>query len=574
MKIDKQSAHAVIYPFEDTRLHYDNEGGAYIYNYDGSLVLCIYEAEYGEDFWWTVFDANTYTVLDNMKFSLAGQPTLEKAIQNFLKKSIYADEFDIQQRAASRKCMADFRAEFVPHWDMDYYAIDYKIYQVRNSLLDYLSERDERHPYMFMDWDFANTHGFDFGDYGLVYEGKIKYVNEFESESKILEHIFDKFNLNHPSDFYGHSLSVSDVVEVNGRYFYCNDIGFVEFDPYDNSRIGAASRKTAKTLTLDMMEEHEGAFIGDGVITYIFRFPKGAQLEIHKDWEDSELWEWSLWFNYTCILSGRTQFGTPELALEDFIWGENIGIYKPEYSYYIDDAYAYLDVYEASNKQAGLGDDDEPRIASSKQADYSDKELRLYDNGYEHIATEDKSSGMAQTMADDMNANGYDVKLVNKPGGKVNVWAKSVDNAQSPYNYYFYGPKTASNKNATRHFTEVAFCWPKTADSFVDNEVAKSVETYIRNNDLDPYGYPSDYDAVVDWATKQYELYGKPNTPSKHINDIVEDVLFVLDEHTASNKQATRHFTYAEMQELDDEIEGRELHNSSRLRYTTDCELM
>ena len=44
--------------------------------------------------------------------------------------------------------------------------------------------------------------------YKKVYEGDV--------ECKNLEEVYTMFNINHPAEFKGHSLSVSDVVEVKG----------------------------------------------------------------------------------------------------------------------------------------------------------------------------------------------------------------------------------------------------------------------------------------------------------------------------------------------------------------------
>lgn len=66
----------------------------------------------------------------------------------------------------------------------------------------------------------------DKNNYELVYEGKI--------ETNDLESIYTKFNLNHPHGFTGHSLSMSDVVELyddNGsEFYYVNRFGFKEID--------------------------------------------------------------------------------------------------------------------------------------------------------------------------------------------------------------------------------------------------------------------------------------------------------------------------------------------------------
>lgn len=76
--------------------------------------------------------------------------------------------------------------------------------------------------YAFMRWDYAQNHGFDFNDYSFKYEGEI----EESSVDWALEKLFQKFNLDHPSDFTGHSLSVSDIIRLNKRFYYCDSFGF------------------------------------------------------------------------------------------------------------------------------------------------------------------------------------------------------------------------------------------------------------------------------------------------------------------------------------------------------------
>lgn len=52
------------------------------------------------------------------------------------------------------------------------------------------------------------------------------------NRSTFLESVFEKFNLDHPEDFKGHSLSVSDIVAIreNGAVscYYCDSICFQE----------------------------------------------------------------------------------------------------------------------------------------------------------------------------------------------------------------------------------------------------------------------------------------------------------------------------------------------------------
>lgn len=61
-------------------------------------------------------------------------------------------------------------------------------------------------------------------DYEVVYEGKLDYLEM----PNALEELFDIFNVKRPNDFKGHSMSVSDIVEVDGKNYYCDAAGWVE----------------------------------------------------------------------------------------------------------------------------------------------------------------------------------------------------------------------------------------------------------------------------------------------------------------------------------------------------------
>ena len=63
-----------------------------------------------------------------------------------------------------------------------------------------------------------------------LHKDHYKMVWEEESEDTDLENIFIRFNHNHPEGFKGHSLSVSDVVEIDGKYYYCDSFGFKEVE--------------------------------------------------------------------------------------------------------------------------------------------------------------------------------------------------------------------------------------------------------------------------------------------------------------------------------------------------------
>ena len=80
-------------------------------------------------------------------------------------------------------------------------------------------KKDKMRAYGFMSYDFAKTHGFSIDDYEKVYEG---------DEDIALYGIFEKFNINRPTDFKGHSLSVSDIIIANGIAYYVDDFGFIK----------------------------------------------------------------------------------------------------------------------------------------------------------------------------------------------------------------------------------------------------------------------------------------------------------------------------------------------------------
>ena len=65
-------------------------------------------------------------------------------------------------------------------------------------------------------------------NYAKVYgfEGSMRE----EGTSAKLEAIFTAFNCNHPIGFRGHSLSVSDVVSLNGEYYFCDSFGFKKIE--------------------------------------------------------------------------------------------------------------------------------------------------------------------------------------------------------------------------------------------------------------------------------------------------------------------------------------------------------
>lgn len=79
--------------------------------------------------------------------------------------------------------------------------------------------------YCFRDFDCAMKNGFDRFDYVSVYAGEV----DAPTIGKALEQVYMLHNRdNRPSGQCFRSVSMSDVVTINGIPYYCDDIGWSE----------------------------------------------------------------------------------------------------------------------------------------------------------------------------------------------------------------------------------------------------------------------------------------------------------------------------------------------------------
>ena len=93
--------------------------------------------------------------------------------------------------------------------------------------------------------------------YDKVYDGAVDCAN--------LEGVYRVFNLEHPAEYRGHSLSVSDIVEVKKApstepgFYFCDSVGFkpVPFEP-----VKAQERK-ADTIRVVLLEPGKLARVAD-----------------------------------------------------------------------------------------------------------------------------------------------------------------------------------------------------------------------------------------------------------------------------------------------------------------------
>ena len=95
----------------------------------------------------------------------------------------------------------------------------YKIYQVDPHNCDYAFEW----------WSWCKDR-FNFKDYKLVYEADVE--PSAGGPMAMLEELFELFNKHRPTDFKGHSLSVSDVVELDDKFYFCDSVGWLDITKF------------------------------------------------------------------------------------------------------------------------------------------------------------------------------------------------------------------------------------------------------------------------------------------------------------------------------------------------------
>jgi hypothetical protein len=105
------------------------------------------------------------------------------------------------------------------------------------------------------------------GNYDLCYTAPA-------AEAVDPEKLYEKFNLDRPGDFGGHSLSVSDIVAIkqNGRvsYYYCDSFGFQELPDF---------RKPENYLKAAELSTEDDYGMIDGIINNGQKQPTVAELE-------------------------------------------------------------------------------------------------------------------------------------------------------------------------------------------------------------------------------------------------------------------------------------------------------
>ena len=118
----------------------------------------------------------------------------------------------------------------------------YSIYQ-----LD-LSDHTDNLRFISLDWLESKGFSVDLDNYRMVYAMRLE-------PGETLEDIYRRFNIDHPKDFTGHSLSVSDVVVLHGNgadtAYYVDSIGFKELPDFFDTGAPEAKRDVSLREQLD-----------------------------------------------------------------------------------------------------------------------------------------------------------------------------------------------------------------------------------------------------------------------------------------------------------------------------------
>lgn len=91
-----------------------------------------------------------------------------------------------------------------------------------------LPHNDDTEGMIFRDYEtVVNDKRFSLSMYEKVYETEIEPGN---SDMETCEKVYYIFNMAHPDDYKSRSLSMSDIVSVDGRLYMCDRFGFRPVD--------------------------------------------------------------------------------------------------------------------------------------------------------------------------------------------------------------------------------------------------------------------------------------------------------------------------------------------------------
>ena len=134
------------------------------------------------------------------------------------------------------------------------------IYQLRTDLPNH-------HDIAFASMNFMRKHDkkIEPNNYELVYAGNL-YATDDKSESEILEQLFERFNIDRPESFAGHSLSMSDVVVLNrdgnSSAHYVDRIGYEALPEFVEGREHIIDYNWYKDMEDEKHRNHQNEALG------------------------------------------------------------------------------------------------------------------------------------------------------------------------------------------------------------------------------------------------------------------------------------------------------------------------
>lgn len=290
---------------------------------------------------------------------------------------------------------------FVPHWDMDYYAIDYEIYQTNG---------ERGYDYRFESFDWAMEHGFSLKDYSLVYSGELRKPEGYYPDEQICEQLFTILNTNQPYDYRARSLSISDIICLGGHYYYVDSIGFVEVDEETHGKF------TCPPFSFFDYSEQEGFQDGEVIQSYNYiESPSGryvmwcVQRSVNGPFD--ELWQWFVSVGSDMELSDN-KFGTPEEAYEDMVAKHRVAKSASGYWDEVQIAYKIVSL-ELSDRDYSDADDLVADVWEVLDAEYGDVDDEFAADVIDLVAADfglfDYNDVYASNMIPSKSASNFDI---------------------------------------------------------------------------------------------------------------------------------------------------------------------
>lgn len=184
--------------------------------------------------------AEMASVYLSMETGLPFDPTNHAAYTQSWLKTLKDDKNEFFKAAKDAEAIAEYVLDLAREKTLDKEKMEVEIYQAGREC-----------PWKFR--DLPESGELDFKHYTSVWKGSL--------EKESLDDIYMRFNMDErPADFKGHSLSVSDVVVINGNYHYCNSIGFTAME-LDQEKMILSAHQLNEIRSSKLGESYQKTFL-------------------------------------------------------------------------------------------------------------------------------------------------------------------------------------------------------------------------------------------------------------------------------------------------------------------------